>query len=216
MKTRRSTKKTPKITCIEETHRTADCLCFNYPASIIYKHCKDKTENRILGKKGREQKANYRLLSKHSKCEQRWSNKYSSNPNITDGQVELHVLSCRCIKLKPRFKIEIVKCQHKRKKRKVMEEHNNNFSMPVPSPSPLPIAIPTPSPSPPPITKPTQLSPNLETADITYPLNDNCSIFAEEKNQDITCPLNDNSYDCSFDKLSFLANIAIKEKDMCL
>ena len=48
------------------------------------------------------------------------------------------------------------------------------------------------------------------------PLNDNCSIFVEEKNQDVTYPLHDNSYDYSFDKLSFLANASIKQKETCL
>ena len=96
-----------------EIPRTAYCLHFNYPASLICKHCKDKTENKILEKK-EEKKATYRLLSKNSKCEQRWSNEYSSNPNITDGQVKLHVLSCRHM-IKPRFKIETLKHQHKRK-----------------------------------------------------------------------------------------------------
>ena len=68
--------------------------------------------------KGRNQKTTYRLLSKNNKCGQAWSKKCTSNPNITDGQVKLHVLSCRCIKIEPKFKMEVVKYEHKRKKEK--------------------------------------------------------------------------------------------------
>ena len=119
MKTRRSTPKAPKITSVDEIPRTADCFYFDFLVNLICKYCKGKNKSNILGKKGRNQKSTYRKLSRNSKCEQAWSDEYALNPNITDGQVKLHVLSCRYIKIDSKFKIDIVKYTHKSKKRKV-------------------------------------------------------------------------------------------------
>ena len=59
MKTRQSTSKISKITYVKEISCITNCIYFNYPAHLICTYCKNKTKNKILGKKRREQKATY-------------------------------------------------------------------------------------------------------------------------------------------------------------
>lgn len=62
-------------------------------------------------------------------------------------------MSCRYIKIDPKFKINVVKYAHKRRKRKVNDQEINDVPMPTPSLSPPP--IPQEITSPPPINIPT-------------------------------------------------------------
>lgn len=51
MKTRRPIPKTSKITCVKEIPHTADCMCFDFPANLIFKYCKDKLRIKFYAKK---------------------------------------------------------------------------------------------------------------------------------------------------------------------
>jgi len=134
---------------------------FDFLVNLICKYCKEKSESNILGKKGRNQKSTYHKLSRNSKCEQAWSDEYTLNPNITDGQVKLHVLSCRYIKIDLNIKIDIVKYAYKSKKRKVNDQEINDVPMPTPSLSPPPIPQEITSPPPINISTPSKSPPSI-------------------------------------------------------
>ena len=86
----------------------------DFPKRLTCNFCLRKIE--IGDKKGRVQNPTFRLTSKSSKCEQLWSGNYANKPNIADGQVELHVFSCRHVKVEPRFQLNIVDYNHDRNK----------------------------------------------------------------------------------------------------